>query len=147
MVCVRGTHGNEGRENLVFEFFNPFTWNVYTKFEAKSVGSYRILGRTEDGLITINFLMDADGQWLLSPAYDLTFSSGPGGEQSTMVLGEGRHPGLDHLTRLGLEANLKQRSIAAIIEQTRSALGGWRKLAKQYGVSATSIELIAGKIS
>ena len=100
----------------------------------------------DDHAKNFSFLMDADGQWKLSPAYDLTFSSGPGGEQSTMVMGEGRDPGLDHLTKLGLEANLKQTSIEAIIEQTRSALGGWKKLARQYGVSVSGIELIAGKI-
>ena len=100
----------------------------------------------DDHAKNFSFLMDADGQWKLSPAYDLTFSSGPGGEQSTMVMGEGRDPGLDHLKKLGLEANLKQASIEAIIEQTRNALGGWKKLAKQYGVSGSGIELIAGKI-
>ncbi|MBU8920830.1 MAG: type II toxin-antitoxin system HipA family toxin [Bacteroidales bacterium] len=100
----------------------------------------------DDHAKNFSFLMDADGQWKLSPAYDLTFSSGPGGEQSTMVMGEGRDPGLDHLTKLGLEANLNQSSIEAIIEQTRSALAGWKMLAKQYGVSRSGIELIAGKI-
>jgi len=100
----------------------------------------------DDHAKNFSFLMDADGQWRLSPAYDLTFSSGPGGEQSTMVMGEGRNPGLDHLVKLGLEANLRQVSIEAIIEQTRSALGGWENLAKQYGVSVPAIELIAGKI-
>ncbi len=100
----------------------------------------------DDHAKNFSFLMDSDGQWKLSPAYDLTFSSGPGGEQSTMVMGEGRDPGLDHLTKLGLEANLKQASIEAIIEQTRSVLGGWKKLARQYGVSVSEIELIAGKI-
>jgi serine/threonine-protein kinase HipA len=38
------------------------------------------------------FLMDLTGGCKLSPAYDLTFSGGPGGEQSTMVLGEGKIP-------------------------------------------------------
>ncbi len=100
----------------------------------------------DDNDKNFSFLMDADGQWELSPAYDLTFSSGPGGEQSTMVMGEGRDPGLDHLTKLGMEANLKPASIEEIIEQTRSALGSWKKLAKQYGVCVSGIELIAGKI-
>ena len=63
-----------------------------------------------------------------------------------MVMGEGRDPGLDHLTKLGLDAKLKQASIEAIIEQTRSALGSWKKLAKQYRVSVSGIELIAGKL-
>lgn len=34
-----------------------------------------------------SFVMDSTGSWKLSPAYDLTFASGPNGEQSTMVCG------------------------------------------------------------
>jgi len=41
----------------------------------------------DDHAKNFSFLMDAHGKWTLSPAYDLTFSSGPGGEQSTMVMG------------------------------------------------------------
>lgn len=41
------------------------------------------------------FLMDETGVWKLAPAYDLTFSSDPGGEQSPLVLGEGRNPRID----------------------------------------------------
>ncbi|MCF7933945.1 MAG: type II toxin-antitoxin system HipA family toxin [Spirochaetia bacterium] len=93
-----------------------------------------------------SFLMDAEGQWKLSPAYDLTFSSGPGGEQSTMVMGEGRNPGVEHLIKLGLEAKLAKLRITEIIEQTRSALSAWPELAKQYGVSEAMISLIAQRV-
>lgn len=31
-----------------------------------------------------------DNSWKLSPAYDLTYSFGPGGEHSTMYMGEGK---------------------------------------------------------
>jgi serine/threonine-protein kinase HipA len=34
--------------------------------------------------------MDAQGNWTVSPAYDLTFCSGPGGEHSTMIMGTGK---------------------------------------------------------
>ncbi len=93
-----------------------------------------------------SFLMDAEGQWKLSPAYDLTFSSGPGGEQSTMVMGEGRNPGVEHLIKLGVEAKLAKLRITEIIEQTRSALSAWPELAKQYGVSEVMISLIAQRV-
>ena len=48
----------------------------------------------DDHSKNFSFLMNEVGEWQLSPAYDLTFSSGPGGEQSTMVIGEGKTPGL-----------------------------------------------------
>ena len=43
------------------------------------------------------FMMDDKGSWTPSPAYDLTFSDGPGGEHTTLVAKEGRNPGIDHL--------------------------------------------------
>lgn len=100
----------------------------------------------DDHAKNFSFLMDDQGQWKLSPAYDLTFSSGPGGEQSTMVMGEGRNPGLDHLIKLGLEAKIAEPRIAEILDQTRSAIGAWPKLAKQYGVSDAKAHVITKKI-
>jgi serine/threonine-protein kinase HipA len=46
----------------------------------------------DDHAKNFSFLMDENGEWKLAPGYDLTFSSGPRGEQSTMVMGEGRNP-------------------------------------------------------
>ncbi|MBR7619243.1 type II toxin-antitoxin system HipA family toxin [Phenylobacterium sp. 20VBR1] len=39
-----------------------------------------------------SFLMSERGDWRLAPAYDLTFSAGPGGEHYLDIEGEGRHP-------------------------------------------------------
>ena len=91
--------------------------------------------------------MDKDGQWKLSPAYDLTFSSGPRGEQSTMVMGEGRNPNTSHLLKLADEAKIKKDRAEEIIEVTKSSLSKWPALAKQYGVSDTNIKLTQSKTS
>ena len=93
-----------------------------------------------------SFLMDAKGEWKFSPAYDLTFSSGPRGHQSTMVMGEGRSPTLEHLVKLGTEANLKKKKIEEIIAQTGHALSLWETLASNYGVSKTNIRLIKSRM-
>jgi len=58
----------------------------------------------DDHSMNFTFLMNESGEWTLSPAYDLTFSSGPRGEQSTMLMGESKNPSMDHLVQLGLEA-------------------------------------------
>ncbi len=92
------------------------------------------------------FLMDASGEWKLSPAYDLTFSSGPRGEQSTMVMGEGKNPRPEHLIKLGVDAKIERTKIDGIIKQTHHALNQWMVLAKEYGVSQRNIELINNKI-
>ena len=101
----------------------------------------------DDHAKNFSFLMNELGEWKLSPAYDLTFSNGPGGEQSTMVLGEGRNITLQHLLKLGKEAQLSKNFIESVIDQTRSALGKWVDLAKYYGVSDTNIHFINRSIS
>ena len=100
----------------------------------------------DDHSKNFSFLMNENGEWTLSPAYDLTFSSGPSGEQSTMVMGEGKNPSVEHLKRLGNEAKTSPSKINEIIEQTRHALGQWKTLAQKYGVSKANIKLIGGKI-
>jgi serine/threonine-protein kinase HipA len=101
----------------------------------------------DDHSKNFSYLMDSQGGWKLSPAYDLTFSSGPRGEQSTMVMGEGRNPNTSHLLKLADEAKIKKDRAAEIIDATKSSLSKWPTLAKQYGVSDTNIKLIQNKIS
>lgn len=101
----------------------------------------------DDHAKNFSFLMDETGEWKLAPGYDLTFSSGPRGEQSTMVMGEGKSPTVEHLIKLGNEAKIPKARITEIIEQTKAALARWESLAKEHGVSAANIKLIGSKLS
>lgn len=100
----------------------------------------------DDHAKNFSFLMNKAGEWKLSPAYDLTFSSGPGGEQSTMVAGEGRNPTIKHLIKLGIEAKLSKGVIESIIDQTKQALNRWKYLGEQYKITDAHIKLIADRI-
>ena len=93
------------------------------------------------------FLMDGVGEWKLSPAYDLTFSFGPGGEQSTTIMGEGRAPGIEHLARLGEAAKIDPKTVRDVVTQTGSALSHWRTLADEHSVQKDSIDLIEQRLS
>ena len=97
----------------------------------------------DDHAKNFSFLMNARGEWKLSPAYDLTFSAGPGGEQSPLVLGEGKAPTILQLRQLGENAKLDQKRITTIIDQTQDALSHWKPLAQQHGVNKRNIALIA----
>jgi len=101
----------------------------------------------DDHSKNFTFLMGERGEWTLSPAYDLTFSSGPRGEQSAMVMGEGKNPGIEHLEKLGLEAKIEGKLVSEIIEQTRAALSKWEILAKKHGVTKANIKLIGQKLA
>jgi len=101
----------------------------------------------DDHAKNFTFLMKAKGEWRLSPAYDLTFSSGPNAEQTTMVMGEGRNPTADHLRRLGETAALKKTLVNEIIDQTREAVSDWSELAAAHGVTTTSSKLIGERLA
>ena len=101
----------------------------------------------DDHAKNFSFLMNEFGEWKLSPAYDLTYSNGPGGEQSTMVMGEGRNITIEHLVKLGLEAKISKELIDQIIEKTRNSLSKWNYLANIYGISKSNIELINSVIN
>ena len=87
----------------------------------------------DDHAKNFSFLMDEKGKWRLSPAYDLTFSYGPGGEHSTMYLGEGKAPGEEHLEALGRKHLIK--GCREIIAEVEAAVASWERFAKEAGVS------------
>ncbi len=96
----------------------------------------------DDHAKNFSFLMDETGAWKLAPAYDLTFSSGPNGEQSTMLMCEGKNPTIKQLVKLGREANLSKKLIDKILDQTKSALSCWLQLAQEYQVTGVNTETI-----
>jgi serine/threonine-protein kinase HipA len=98
----------------------------------------------DDHAKNFTFLMNEAGEWNLAPAYDLTFSAGPNGEQSTMVMGEGRNITEEHFIRLGKEANISKKVVKEIILRTKESLSQWGKLAKEHGVSRDKINIVKG---
>jgi serine/threonine-protein kinase HipA len=89
----------------------------------------------DDHSKNFSFLMDSQGNWTVSPAYDLTFSSGPTGEHSTMIMGEGKRPTKEHLLRLAGICNIKQNKALEIIHQVLSVTEKWDAFATETGVS------------
>lgn len=81
------------------------------------------------------FLMDERGTWQLGPAYDLTFSNGPGGEHYMAVEGEGAAITRAHVTALGRRHGIDDARIAESVEAVRSALAQWPRLASVWGAA------------
>ena len=75
------------------------------------------------------FLMNPAGEWSLSPAFDLCPSSGPGGEHSTSVMGEGRNPTREHCLALALKAGLRAVQARTMIDEVNAAITRWTEFA------------------
>ncbi|PCI38484.1 MAG: phosphatidylinositol kinase [Thiotrichales bacterium] len=101
----------------------------------------------DDHAKNFSFVMDTQGIWNLSPAYDLTFSSGPAGEHSSTIMGEGKNPKLAHLLRLAEVASMQQKKALQIIEEVKSAVSKWKIFAKTAGVTSASCEMIQKAIN
>ena len=97
----------------------------------------------DDHAKNFSFLMDVQGNWTVSPAYDLTFSSGPSGEHSTMIIGEGKNPTKEHLLKLASICNITKDKALEIINQVLTATEKWNAFANNAGVSKLQTKNIA----
>lgn len=91
----------------------------------------------DDHVKNFSFILDDNtGQWFLAPAYDLTFSSGPGGEHSTTVDGHGREIKSEQCLRLAAKHDITAQKAAVIIKEVNDAVGQWPDFAGEAKVSA-----------
>jgi serine/threonine-protein kinase HipA len=114
--------------------------------KAFRIACFNVLAHNrDDHAKNVSFLLDdATGRWALAPAYDLTFSFGPGGEQSMMVMGEGRAPGIEHLRALAKKHGIRNGD--AIIGKVQAAVAQWHDLAGAAGVTKKSVKMIESRI-
>lgn len=87
------------------------------------------------------FLFDADDQWHLAPAYDLTFSSGLGGEHYLAIEGEGRRPTRAHVLRLAKRHGFSEAQVSQMIDAIRASIAEWPRHTQELGVSASRDEI------
>ena len=96
----------------------------------------------DDHAKNFSFLMNEEGIWSVSPSYDLTFSSGPSGEHSTTIMGEGKNPTVTHLLKLAEVGEIKKQKALQIIDEVYAAVSLWRSFAENTGVSKFSARII-----
>ncbi len=108
-------------EAAVTEMFRRACFNVFVH-------------NRDDHTRNFAFVMDERGNWQPSPAYDLTFADGPGGEHTMLIAGEGRAPSPEHLLRLAKECDLRHAD--KIIDQVRAVVDRFMDFAEQAGVPA-----------
>ena len=101
----------------------------------RAVFNYSI-GNCDDHAKNFSFLMDANGQWRVSPAYDLVPSEAIGGEHMTTVCGRGKNVGRDTFYELAKDFKIPKREATLLLDEVADAVSGYGALAKDYGVKA-----------
>ncbi len=100
---------------------------------------FNVLARNQDDHVKqVSFLMDKQGRWRLSPAYDLTCAFNPAGRWTARhqmaINGKLDDFTPEDLLRLGESAEQTPSRVRAIIEQVSSAVSRWPDFATDAGV-------------
>ena len=111
--------------------------------EAYRHAAFNVVAHNRDDHLRQFAFRRRDGHWTRTPAYDLTFSDGPGGEHTLLVSGEGRQPTRRHLLDLAERAGLKVKIAARVLDGVHAAVERWPEFAEAAGVSEATAERVA----
>ena len=101
-----------------------------------------IFNNRDDHSKNFSFLMDKNGRWTLSPAYDLTYSEGPNGEHQMDICGEARKPGRKELLELANKTGIKKKDALEAIERIDTHAESIMDLASEFPIRAKTLKLI-----
>ena len=106
---------------------------------------FNVMARNQDDHTkNISFLMDKDGQWSLSPAYDLSWAFNPSGAWTSkhQMSVNNKWDDIDRDDLFAVAKNVNIRQAEQIVEQVKEAVSQWPKLAKENGIPQNIVERI-----
>jgi len=131
--------------DMLLRVTTALTRNIQYLEKAYALACFNVLAHNRDDHVkNFSFLLNAKSEWSFAPAYDLVFSYGPGGEQSMLVMGEGRNPGTAQLEALGKQHGIK--NAPQILAKVKKAVAKWPRYAERADVSRNSAKEIAAKL-
>lgn len=96
-------------------------------------------GNCDDHVKNFSFLMNREGEWKLSPAYDLTFAYNPGNRwiSKHQMSINGKTSGItsDDLIASGKSMGLTVEFCRNAISQTESVVSDWLSYAEKCGIT------------
>lgn len=101
-----------------------------------------VFNNRDDHAKNFSFVMGADGRWQFSPAYDLTFNGGPGGEHQMDICGEARAPAREHLMNLASMTGVVPRMASQAIERIASVASGFRQYANGLPITEETLGMM-----
>ena len=132
-------HANHRYSSLDYENLIKLT-AILTKDVRETEKMIRLMifnvksGNKDDHSKNFSFMLDKDGKWKMTPAYDITPSQGINGEQTAMVNSKGRDITDYDLIKTASVSSLSETKAREMIEQIDDALSGYANLKKEYGL-------------
>lgn len=112
---------------------------------------FNVIARNQDDHVkNIAYLMDRQGQWSLSPAFDITWAYNPDGDWTArhQMSINGKREGFDvaDLAACAATASINARRARDIIEQVRQSVLRWPHFAEEAGVAGVWRDQIRGSL-
>jgi serine/threonine-protein kinase HipA len=83
-------------------------------------------------------------EWRATPAYDLTFSAGPGGEHCLDIAGNGRNPGVPEILAVAKAVGVSPSRARDSLARVGAAVARWPAFAEACGVGKATANGIGG---
>ena len=100
----------------------------------------------DDHVKNISFIMDRSGKWMLSPAYDITFSYNPSNKwlraHQMNINGKTTKIELFDLLEAGAKMGIKERRCKDIINEIGIKVSGFKSFAEQVGIKEKTYNYI-----
>lgn len=119
------------KKSEIEEFFRRMVFNVISRNQ-------------DDHVKNVSFLMNRNGEWSLSPAYDLTYSFNPNGKWTAVhqmiINGKRSDIRLDDLLKSAKSMRIKEDKAMEIIVEVNSAISKWNKFAREAYLEEETIK-------
>ena len=106
-----------------------------------------LLHNRDDHARNFAFCLNAKGFWKLSPAFDLTYSQGPGGEHSTSVAGHGKKISRAHLLQIAKTGGIKTKDAERCIDHWLVVVRKFAFAAKDLPIRRVTMALVKQHIA
>ncbi|KND60929.1 hipa protein [Candidatus Burkholderia verschuerenii] len=101
-----------------------------------------VFNNRDDHAKNFSFLMTREGHWRFSPAYDLTFNAGPGGEHQMDICGEARAPAREQLLKLADRAGIAEKVAGESIDRIVDIASDLRRFADDLPIRPATLAAI-----
>lgn len=101
-----------------------------------------VFNNRDDHSKNFSFLLGKDGRWQVSPAYDLTYCVGPGGEHQMDICGETREPSRQHLLELAKKGGLPEKVAIGSVERIAEFAARFKDFTDEFPIRKGTLKQI-----
>ncbi len=101
-----------------------------------------VFNNRDDHSKNFSFLLGKDGRWMFSPAYDLTYCVGPGGEHQMDICGEAREPTRQHFLELSKKGGIPEKLAIDSVERIAEVAGRFNDFTDEFPIRKGTLKQI-----